>query len=369
MAAVSEAPINYHAIPMEEMAKVGWRYWQAKRKGLDYPINPKFVPWGYYRYKKKDGESIPLAVWEDKGKKYYRFGTARIEPMGDAQQEAAWAYNVFQYVCGYPISKAEYEHWMQHKAWPDPHGVQAAVEASKPAPKSEPAKPATMPAPAAPIAKAEIGHNSGDTEPMLTPEDAAGRVKVVIEAARKFTAITTQEEADASVALTNRLRELATEADKRRAELKKPHWEAGKAIDEAWNPVVIAPANHEASRLTSLRSKWAQVEKTKREMAARAEQARLDKEASERRAAAPIDAEPEARKVVEAAPVVMQAPGGGRKRTARTIRGARITDYDALVEAVKGYQSVRTFLQEVADKVYYAGSELPGCEEDLRVRG
>lgn len=369
---MSEAAINYHAIPMDEMANVQWKYWQAKRKGMDYPINPKFVPWGYYRYTRTtDKVAIPLAIWEDKGKKYYRFGSARIEPMGNAQQEEAWAYNVFQYVCGHPISKAEYQHWMEHKRWPDEHGVVAAVEASKPAPKPAPETPAPEATSAVTAAQAVIGHNSGESEPLLTPEDALGRVKVVIEAAKKFVTIATQDEANASMLLSDRLRELANEADERRDTLKRPHLEAGRAVDEAWNPVVIKPAKDEAQRLGQLRGVFAMQETKRRQEAAALEQARLDAEALAQRAAAPTSAPvaQEPRKVVEAAPIVFQAPSGGRRSKAKTVRGATITDYEALVQAVKGYKNVRDFLQEVADKVYYAGGELPGCKEDLRIRG
>lgn len=368
---MAEERINYHAIPMESMAEVKWQFWQAKRNGLDFPINPKFVPWGYYRYTKKDHTSIPLAIWESKGQKYYRFGLGKFEPMGNAEAEAAFAYATFQFVEKHPISKADYQFWLENQAWPDPHGVAAAVEASKPArakraPKAQPEPEGQSrhdagfdngrdhPAAPAPAA-AEIGHNSdGASMEVLTAEEAEKLIKIVIDAASKFTVIKTQAEADASKVLSDRLTELAKEADTRREVLKKPHWDAGKAVDTAWNPVVIRPARDEAGRLAKLRSAFATAETAKKKAAA--------KRAEEEAAALGVEAE-------KVDTTVAFTGASGNKRKARTIRQATITDPEKLLDAIRNYDGIKDAMKEIANRVYYAGGNLPGCEERIEVLG
>lgn len=368
---MAEERINYHAIPMEEMAKVGWAFWQAKRKGLDYPINPRFVPWGYYRYTKKDQTTTPLAIWESNGQKFYRFGLGKFEPMGNAEAEAAFAYATFQYVEKYPISKADYAFWLENQAWPDPHGVAAAVEASKPArakraPKAQPEPEGQSrydtgfdngrdhPAAPAPAA-AEIGHNSdGAAMETLTAEEAEKLIKIVIEAASKFTVINTQAEADASKVLSDRLSELAKQADARREVIKRPHLEAERAVDAAWNPVVIKPAREAAKRLANLRGAFATAETARK----KAEAAKAEAEA--------------AALGVEAAPVdtaVVFTGAAGNKRKARTLRQATITDPEKLLNAIRNYDGIKDAMKEIANRVYYAGGNLPGCEERIEVLG
>jgi hypothetical protein len=349
--------INYHAIPMDSMRDVQWKFWQAARKGLDYPINPKFVPWGFFRYKRKDHTHVPLAIWEENGAKWYRFGIAEPVKMGSAADEEAFAYNTFQWVAKHPITQAEWKFWIENQRWPD-DPVQDVVAASKTAkapvakdpPKAAP-KPAEKPAetPKPGPAQEAPGHNSAGMD-TLSAEDAALRVRVVIEEASKIKEIKTQAEADASKTLSDRLNELAREADERRDALKRPHWDAGKAVDAEWTPVVIRPAKDEAGRLGRLRGAFALAEK--RRMADEA--AALAAEGQEVKA--------------DAGPITVTSASGS-KRKIREIRKAKIVDYDALVEAVKNYQSVKPFMQEIADKVYYAGGELPGCELDIEMRG
>lgn len=360
------AEINPHKIDMAAMASIQWKYWQARLKGVELPINPNFVPWGFYVLETRDRSRLPVAIWESDGVKYYRISTAAPVAINSPDDESAWAHSTFQYIRDKPLRKAAYHAWVENGVAPPLSEAEAVVAATKapttPAPEptlAEKVSPIVNEAAGAhPVASGVIGHNSGNSAP-LDPKDIAGKIAYVMGELAQMTAIKTQSDADRSITFTNRLGELIKEADAAREAEKRPHLDKCNEIDGKWNPSIIKPAREESTRHSRLRGAFATIEtkRRKEEAEAAARAAQVSQAAGNPVPAAKVE------------PVEFKAAGGGRSHKPREIKCAKVVDQDALYEQVKGYEAVRQFLKELADKVYYSGGELHGCEPDVKIRG
>ena len=84
-----------------------------------------------------------------------------------------------------------------------------------------------------------IGGSQFDNRPSFSVADV---LRDQIDAAKAgvgtYAKISDDETAGKAQSLRSRLNELSGEADKKREALKRPHLEAGKAIDKEWQPLV-----------------------------------------------------------------------------------------------------------------------------------
>jgi hypothetical protein len=164
---------------------------------------------GYYRCAAvKGGPLLPVAIWRDGGTLHVLRGG---EPIA---LERVWPYSVWS-----PVPYDWYEAATERgEKWPD-----AAAEA----------------VPAQPQEPAERG--LGDNNPPA--EDEVAAIRSAIENAKgvaeaEYAEITSDDQAAAAQAMRSRLLSLSGDADKKREAEKKPHFDAAKAVDTKWQPVV-----------------------------------------------------------------------------------------------------------------------------------
>lgn len=178
-----------------------WLWWtQATENpseiGKSLRMSPDSPEWGFYRTKRKNGAWEPVALWEQDGKWH-----ARRDGVPVAEEDIGTLWN---WCCRYPISEEEYEGRLA--------GTWAGDD---------------------PTVVSMIGHNVGSDLEALRDQIASAEA-----GADAYRGISDDEQAGRAQSLRARLNELAGQADKRREELKKPHFEAGKAIDKDWMPLV-----------------------------------------------------------------------------------------------------------------------------------
>lgn len=315
---------------LEESRKTGWKFWQAAMRGERFPTHPHYVPIGFFRVEaRKTGKSWPLAVWEDGGKKFAQIGDAEIIDLNTPEAEEDFAYKTFQYCCGRPIDYAVYEHWKKTREWPAAQGPQAAIDASRAARPRE----------------AEIGDNSG-AGPEIDFETFIDQAEAALAGVKAASTVESEEQAVAANSLRNRLSEIASDGDKRREAEKKPHLDAGRRVDERWNPKV----KELRTAATSLRT------------AAEAFKTRKLREQREREAAARAESNP----VTEAAPLDRIESTYGKRSTVKTILVAKVVDQDAVYRQLRGNPEIAQLIEKLAQKVITAGGTLEGVETEER---
>ena len=192
---------------------------------------------------------------------------------------------------------------------------------------------------------APIGHN-GAPEP--TPFDAhQANVEDLIAEAKNWLdgePIATQGQADAVGVLLDSIRKASKDVDEQRKVEKKPHDDAGKAVQALWTPLLskcdLAAATAKKALtpwLLKLQAEQEAAAKVAREAALqaqeealklqRAAQASNDLEAAERAKTATKEAEKAGRVANKAEKAAPNATGGARSVGLRTTYRAEITDY------------------------------------------
>lgn len=297
----------------------GWDFWKAARKGKKIDVPLGIVPIGYYRKQTRStGVWYPVAIWVGTdGVKRAQIGHAEVKILATAEEEERFDFEVFSYASKTPTSHPEYQHWMQHREWPEAMGLKPIVK--------------TVAAPR----EAKIGDNSGATAgeiEAMTLEALKDQVDSAIEQSKQFAKVETKEQGNAAQGLRTRLTSLASMGDKQRDIEKRPHLEAGRAVDDAWNPLIKAAK--EAARVI----------KTAVDDQATREKRRIAAERAEQQAAgnAPTEA---------AEPITFQGNQGG-KTTARTIIVPTIVDYDAVYEQLRKNPEVTGVLDTLVAKIY-----------------
>jgi hypothetical protein len=152
--------------------------------------------------------------------------------------------------------------------------------------------------------------------------------------------------------LRSRLLELARDADKHREELKKPHLEAGKAVDAEWQPIVKeakAGADEIAKALSVYLTAKAKVE---------AEEQRKVQDATPRGVNVPTP---------QPAPQPTQIKGGhGRAAAVKVVNVVtEVTDWDALYQFFKGHSELNSCLMKLAQRAVDKGFstlDIPGIK-------
>ena len=303
-------------------------YWQNALAGEFGPIHDGDPQPGFYRWRRKGQIDRPVAIWCDDD------GTMRAM-VGDHDDDAA---EIWTFVADKPIAEATYRAVMAGEPWPT-----IAPSVARPT-------------------------NSESADPVDILRDQIEACKADLA---RFVEITSDEQTAAAQSLRARLLELAREADKAREAQKKPHFEAGKAVDAKFQPLVKG-AKDAADTVARAMSAW-ENEKDRRARAERerAEKARREIEEAARKAAEAGMAPPLAAALMEAvATIAPPEPAAaapikgayGRAASVRTVRIARVVDQDRLYEAVKGNSEIRAALQKVAQAIVDGGETVAGVE-------
>jgi cell division septum initiation protein DivIVA len=258
----------------------------------------------------------------------------------------------------HPIPEDVCQHYFEHGTWPGA----AAATAEPEAPESGTAAP---PAPA----EGGPGHNSGDIL-----QRATAHAQHVAEWAERNAQILTQTQADACGNLLSDTRTLATQVDAARTLEKKPHLDAGRAVDDKYRPFLQA-LEIELKKLRNLAAAWKDAEDARIERE-RAEAERLRAEAEAKRAAELAEAEATGEAPpLELAPPLPDVPepepvriGGssGRRIGFRTLKSVKVVDFSKAyrLKAVREHANVRAAIEAACNELYDQKGKVPsGCQE------
>ncbi len=320
-----------------------WHWWQSALEGNFGPIHDGDPQQGYYRTRFKDKPWEPVAIWFEDGKWHAMRGERQVD-----------ASDIWTWCCRSPITYEAYTKAIEGAGWDD-----------------EPEAPA-------------IGHNL-PTDPFeaLQVEFAAER-----EQAEAFLKkpIKTQAEADRAAIWSKRLSTIAKKATDLHKVEKQPHLDAGRSVDDKWRTLKDEP-DAISKKLKRHMDAFLQEEARKereRQAAAQAEADRIQREAD----AARVAAEKAAAKndndvaaiaahnnaIAEAERLAQQAAAAerdaqarnasagrtGAKVSLRTFVFAEITDFDALLMALKDRAEIKEVVDMLANRAARSGVELAG---------
>lgn len=355
------------------------RYWYAALRGEILPTHPHYVPCGFYRQDRKDGTAIPLAIWLDpEGQKCAQEGMWPVKVLSTPEIEAAFAYDTFSWSAKKAISYEAYEHWKQHRAWPQTEGAQALIEESKKARRAPKAKADPAPAAAATPTATEsgIGHNSGE-DPVIVRETFLDQVKAALAGVDRFKAVDSDEKAGEAQSLRSRLSELAGEGDKLRVDEKEPHLRASREVDEKWMPT-IREAKAGAAELKKAIEAHAtakmRAEREQARLAAEQEQQRIAAEEAARRPKVTQASTPETQAPPAPAPDPVPTPSlaqpaestriagsYGRATSAKVRKEIDTIDYRKVCDQfVDTNPELQALLRKIADRVIAIGGDVRG---------
>ena len=302
-----------------------YQFWRDALAGKEVKISADYPQPGYYKARKgKGGPWTPVAIWEKDGALVARFGPEMANPL-----------DIWTWCAGNPVAKED---------------AKKAFETG--------------------IFPGEIGHNSGDLSLAEEIDDAINRAAEW----QKSTKITDKVTADTAANMRQRLLDLSKKADKERDEKKRPHLEAGRAIDAEYKPLVEA-ATSAANSIRDMLTQWMRAEEAKQRAEAeakrKAEMERIAKEQAERAAkmaADPIAAltDPEPEPPLPLAPIEppkVQAGGqAGRKAGLRTVVRFEIEDYAAALAHVTNHKDVISAVEKACFAMAKAGATVPGVK-------
>ena len=177
-----------------------WHWWQQaleapKEIGKSLPVSDGSPEQGFYktRYKGKPWE--PVSIWTQDSE---WFALRSGKPVD--------AHEIWNWACRHPITHEAYERAVAGEGWADDDPTVASM----------------------------IGHNVGDND----IDALRDQIELAKQGADAYLDITTEDEAAKAQSLRARMNELAGVADKTREALKRPHLEAGKAVDALYMPLV-----------------------------------------------------------------------------------------------------------------------------------
>ncbi|MGO6879435.1 hypothetical protein ACC734_17095 [Rhizobium ruizarguesonis] len=328
------------------MAEVNiWAWWQNALAGTIGPIHDGDPQQGYYRTRFKDRPWEPVAIWFEDGKWHAMRGERQVD-----------ASDIWTWCCRNPITYEAYTKAIEGAGWDD-----------------EPEAP-------------KMGHNlPADLSPFEALELEFASEKEQAEAFMKKP-ITTQAEADRAAIWSKRLSTIAKKATDLHKVEKQPHLDAGRSVDNKWRELKEEP-DAISKKLKRHMDAFLQEEARKereRQAAARAEADRIQREADAARVAAEkaaakndndaaaIAAQNNA--IAEAERLAQQAAAAerdaqarnasagrtGAKVSLRTFVFAEITDFDALLMALKDRPEIKEVVDTLANRAARSGVELAG---------
>lgn len=322
-----------------------WAWWRKalanpSEIGKSLPVHDGVPEQGYYRVRYgKDKPYEPVAIWmEDGAWLAYRGGK-------EARADEIWTF-----VCKHPVSYEAYQAAVDGKGWPDDDKVVAA--------QVKPAEPT-------------IGDNSGQVDEAETLKD---QIDAALKGTGDYKMIGDDATAAKALSLRNRLNELSGQADKIRVKLKAPHLEAGKAVDDKFQPLVkTAKAGADAVRdaIGAWETKKLQDQRRREREAADAIRAAEDAARASAPSTEVMEAPAPAIAPVEAAPMPIQATYGKAASVSVKIVVDEVTDWQALALYMVDHPVMRDTLRQLAQRALDAGrTNIPGISvtETAKVR-
>lgn len=317
----------------QTLAKPDYSYWEQSLADKKMPVHDGDPQCGFYRKKNKGGVDQACAIWVQDGKHIATVNGRQT----DAQELWSW-------VCQRPISEQTFNSFNESGEWPDD-------------------------APS-------IGHNleSGDIHSDLLHEFAGEK-----EMAEEFlkTPITTQDQADTAATWSKRLSGISKRATDYHKVEKDPHLQAGREVDDKWRDLKEGPKSlatqlkrhmdaflREQARLEDERRRKAEQEaEAKRQEALRLEQEAM-KSSEDDEAAEKATRAAEAAKQAERDAQARNSTAGrtGSKVALREFVYAEITDYDKVVDALKGRDEMKELIQSLCKRAAKAGVEIEGMK-------
>jgi hypothetical protein len=282
-------------------------FWRRRLAGEVVPIHDAEPQAGFYRARDKAGNWHAVAIWYGKDGKV----KCRVGGLDIAEQAAneRWPY-----VSKNPITHEVYKSVIAGNPWPFQN---EAVLRDNGAPAEETFE----------TLKDRIDDLARDAFKLIK----AGGAK-------------SQDESDRAADLANRLAELQKQADFVRAQEKRPHDEAAKAVQAKWLPVLAVADVYKQIKLLVITPFL------------RAEKARLEAAAAEA-AKAGAASDP----ISTGRPAAPKAGAGGRRAVAlRSRKIVTINDRAQVLAFFAGSERVTALLQELAEKAAAAGVSVPG---------
>lgn len=292
-----------------------YAFWRAQLAGKPIDLDDKLPRCGFYR--KSDQ---PIAIWMNGDEMVAKIGSGKIKPA-----DAGFAEQTFAWCCRQAISHEVYTAVLAGEPWPD----------------------------APPDVKAEIGDN--------LPADPFERLMIELEAHEERialflkTPITDEEQATKAGLWSGKVAGLGKELDAMREVEKRPHDEAGKAVQAKFKPKVEKAALL-ARQLKDHMSAFVLAKKRRAEAEERERQEAVRKAAASLEMPAPAERE------------IARQPGkvvtGGV--SVRTRQIAVITDLPAACAFYAGWENppreLIKLIEGFAEKNLKGGSAVPGAE-------
>lgn len=299
-----------------------YEWYIAALEGNAPPIDPTVAPCGYFRLPNREGGFEPLTVWlDDAGEKWAQRGAGDPIHVSAPPQEVrdglttggeeGFVRELMAYAMRYPVDVDLYFDVLEgRKNWPD--------------------LPPPLP----------VTYSNAPADPLEAAKQELEAERIEVERFLK-TPIADQERADLAANWANRLADLESRIEAKRVELKKPHDEAGKAVQKNWKPLVDTAGVLKA-QLKASTTKFLQ-DKAREEAIARAKLA-------------------EAGEVLPTGAPPPRAGTAGRTVSVATIYRAQIEDYPAALAFFAEREEVRELVQSLANRIIAAKGEVPGCK-------
>lgn len=316
------------------MTEHTYEYWQAALQGTFGPVHDGDCQPGFWRKRtSRAGPFVPAATWEQDG-----------QMVAVVDGKPTDASELWSFICRYPVAEAEYHKRVETGRWSD---EDEAVTASLSPPASQ-----------AP------GANNPPADPL---EDLRGQIDTALAGVANYAKVGSDESAGKAQSLRSRLLDLSGDADKRRESLKRPHLEAGRAVDESWNPLV-KEAKAGADALRTAISAFETEQKRKRD-AAEAERQRLARIAAQEVEKARLEAEAAGKPAPEPPPPIPEpapAPSTqvrgayGKAASKKVVKKAIIQDYAKAVVSLSGHPEMKELVGKLAQRAVTAGVMVDG---------
>lgn len=213
-----------------------------------------------------------------------------------------------------------------------------------------------------------IGHNSDESDPYeALKRDLEDLQDVEKDLLKK--AVTDKDTADKVGTYITKFRDLANRGNDYRVIEKKPHLDAGRAVDAKWNGDICGPATESAKALKKHLEKWLIEQKRIADEEARkareeAERKRLEEMQNGEFASEPQDRRPSR----EEKPKSVSAGRTGAKVGLRTVVYGEVTDYALAAKSLLDMQhpDLIACIDSLADRAAKAKMPFPGMVSKTR---
>ena len=316
--------------------------WKRLLKGEKVDINQDDPMPGYWRSRRfKSGPLEPVAIWKDDD-------GFNVQCAGkDVPYDKVWPWCARS-----PVSYAAFKTRMETGKWPDIDDVaHSQQEASREA----------------------IGGNNPPTDPLELLKEQIDAAKA---GASAYAIIADDAMLAKAQTLRSRLLELSGEADEKRAEEKAPHWNAAKAVDEKWQPLVkLAKGCADGIRtaMEVFESKKLQARRAEEAKVAEAERVRLaaiakaEKEAADAGKPAPPPPPPVPQLPLPPAPTTIRGAAGRAASSKTKLFVKCVSAQDELYAYMRLRPEVSDLLFDLAQRALDAGRrDIPGIMTEER---